>query len=84
MKYYLYIIYSAKLNSYYIGLTIDLENRLFKHRHSGVKFFRNIRDWKLVYTEDFIHRRTAKRKCIQFKKMNENNNIPLFLQTKMI
>ncbi|MBR2647622.1 MAG: GIY-YIG nuclease family protein [Sediminibacterium sp.] len=35
---YLYIIYSEKLNKYYVGAYIDLERRLYEHNIGHAKF----------------------------------------------
>jgi len=50
---YLYILQSESTGRYYIGSTIDVAIRLFRHNaghHISTKAFR---PWKLVYTESF-------------------------------
>ncbi len=51
-----YIIYSKSLDSYYIGQTSDLEDRLFRHCNSGSKSTKKAKDWKLVYKEVYESR----------------------------
>jgi putative endonuclease len=47
---FFYILYSEKVNGYYVGETDNIELRLFKHNnHSYVGSFTRIADdWKLV------------------------------------
>jgi putative endonuclease len=49
MKHYVYIIFSIKLNKYYVGFTVDVHNRLNQH-NSGISTFtsRGI-PWELIY-----------------------------------
>jgi putative endonuclease len=51
-----YIIYSKSLDSYYIGQTSDLEDRLFRHCKSGSKSTTKAKDLKLVYKEVYERR----------------------------
>ena len=51
--YYFYIIYSANLDSYYIGHTSDLTGRLRRHNTSHRGFTGKSNDWEIVYTENF-------------------------------
>jgi putative endonuclease len=46
-----YIIYSASADTYYIGQTSNLEERLYRHCNSGSKSTKKAKDWKLVYKE---------------------------------
>ena len=51
--FYTYILYSEKINKYYIGYSENVEERLEKHNrlHSG--FTGRGIPWKLVYSEKF-------------------------------
>ena len=51
MPFFVYIIYSASLDQYYIGHSEDVEDRLFRHNNSGSKSTKKAHDWKLVYTK---------------------------------
>ncbi len=53
MKYYFYILYSQKLDKYYIGSTQNLESRLRKHNSNHKGFTGKIGDWEIVYFETF-------------------------------
>jgi len=50
MKYYVYIIYSASLDSYYKGQTSCLEERLSRHNSGYEKSTCNGTPWKLVWS----------------------------------
>src|SRR6476469_5398918 len=49
--FYLYIIYSSKLNRYYVGHTSDIEVRLVQHNSGISSYTSKANDWKLVYQE---------------------------------
>jgi putative endonuclease len=51
-----YIIYSESKDSYYIGQTSDLEERLYRHCNSGSRSTKKAKDWKLVYEEVYKSR----------------------------
>ena len=51
MEYFVYILYSKKLNRYYIGQTVDIETRLTQH---NTGFYENSStkisdDWQLFW-----------------------------------
>ena len=48
-----YILFSEKLNKYYIGACIDLERRLYEHNIGHSKFTSLGTPWKIVYTEEY-------------------------------
>jgi putative endonuclease len=57
--YYCYIIYSRKLDKYYVGQTEDLESRLSDH-NSGISVYTSkASDWQLMYFETFETRKEA-------------------------
>ncbi|WP_224485248.1 GIY-YIG nuclease family protein [Robertkochia aurantiaca] len=49
---HLYIIYSEKVDRFYFGITVDLDERLIKHNsHAYAQSFTKIaQDWKFVLT----------------------------------
>ena len=54
-----YIIYSPKLDRYYIGHTSDLEKRLAEH-HAGISDFTSkATDWILKFSRSFNSRTDA-------------------------
>ena len=58
MQYYVYILFSALKDKYYIGYTgNELEERLRKHNSNHKGFTGGTGDWILVYREAFIMKR---------------------------
>lgn len=51
--YYTYILYSPKIDKYYVGYTHDLELRVERHNSGWGKFSSSGIPWKLVYSEEF-------------------------------
>jgi len=52
--FYTYILFSAKLNRYYIGFTEGSVNlRLSKHLSNPKGFTAKAKDWTIVYIEEF-------------------------------
>jgi putative endonuclease len=68
--YSVYIIYSEKLDRYYVGYTVDIEVRLQQH-NSGISDFTSAADdWILKLTEQFATRNEAmdRERAIKKKK----------------
>jgi putative endonuclease len=53
MKYFVYVILAEKYDKIYIGITGNLEMRLFAHNNLPKGWTKNFRPWKLVYSEVF-------------------------------
>jgi putative endonuclease len=70
MGFAVYIIYSEKLDKYYIGYTEDIQIRLDQHNSGLSAFTSKTNDWKLVYQETFVTRREAsgRERTIKAKK----------------
>lgn len=62
--YYVYILQSLKDQSYYTGLTIDVEARLKKHNSGAVEYTSTKRPWKLAWYCCF----EDKKKALYFEK----------------
>ncbi len=66
--YFIYILYSASANKYYVGHTDNLERRLFEHNNGMTRFTSNIAsDWKIMYTETFESRTLAAKREREIK-----------------
>jgi len=68
---YVYILYSESLDSYYIGETVDLKQRLQEH-NSGFydsAFTKQSKDWILYYTIECNNRVQARKIETHIKKM---------------
>ena len=51
--YCIYILYSEKLDRFYVGSTNNLERRLSEHNRKKGKFTDSGIPWKIVYSEHF-------------------------------
>jgi hypothetical protein len=60
MQYFVYILYSEKLDRYYIGSTGNPEDRLRKHNRSKNGFTSTGKPWKLVYKEIYVTKTKVK------------------------
>ncbi|MDO1501537.1 GIY-YIG nuclease family protein [Winogradskyella maritima] len=58
---FLYIIYSKKLDKYYVGETVDLEERVLQHntKHYKSSFTSSTSDWILKLSFQTINRTDA-------------------------
>jgi putative endonuclease len=57
--YTLYILYSVKLDRFYVGYTNDFSRRLSEHNRLKVKYTDIGIPWKLVYSEEFTDIKVA-------------------------
>jgi putative endonuclease len=73
--FYIYIIYSAKLDRYYVGYTSDVVIRLEQHNTGKSSFTSKASDWKLVYQEQFTSREEAHRRELNIKKKKSRKYI---------
>ncbi len=51
--YTVYIIQSLKDDSFYIGYSANIEERINKHNNGNSRYTSKKIPWKLVYTEEF-------------------------------
>ena len=75
MNCFVYILYSAKLDQYYIGHSSDLADRLFRHLNSGSKATKKAKDWILVYKEEFESKSLAYKRELEIKRKKSRNYI---------
>jgi putative endonuclease len=75
MKYFVYIIYSADLDQFYVGSSSNLEDRIFRHKNSGSKSTKKAKDWILKYSEEFETRQLALAREQHIKKMKSRKYI---------
>ena len=55
-----YIIFSERIKSFYVGYTsVTLEERLKKHNSNHSGYTGRARDWKVVYTKETLDRKEA-------------------------
>ena len=72
---YVYIIYSKKIDRYYVGYTDDLEWRLERHNSGWGKYTRRGVPWKLKYTESFERKTEAIKREREIKKKKSRKYI---------
>ena len=65
--FYVYVLYSGSIDSYYVGETSDLADRLYRHNNSGSKSTKKASDWQIVYTEAFATRSESVRREREIK-----------------
>jgi putative endonuclease len=63
-----YILFSASLNRFYIGITEGLiEDRLKKHLSDHGGFTAKAKDWRVVYKESYQNKHLALKRELQIK-----------------
>ena len=75
MQYFVYILFSHKLNKYYIGSTANIRDRLLKHNRSKTGFTSTGKPWILMYHEAFGSRTEAMKRESQLKKWKNRDRI---------
>ena len=75
MNYSVYIIYSAKLDKYYIGYTENITIRLVQHNEGLSSFTSKAIDWVLKYTEEFDSRENAHKRELEIKRKKSRKYI---------
>ena len=75
MNYFLYILFSEKLNRYYVGYTADINERVRKHNSNHKGFTGKTSDWELVYSESFETKEDAYAREREIKKWKSRKKI---------
>ena len=75
MLFYVYILFSLRLDQYYIDQTQNLKDRIFLHRNSGSKSTKKANDWEMKYTEAFESRSAAMLRELEIKKKKSRKYI---------
>jgi len=57
--FFVYIIYSQKLDRYYVGYTSDLDSRIAEHNTGISSYTSKAADWIMKYHEKFTSREEA-------------------------
>ena len=68
MPFFIYILYSSKLEKYYVGSTNDIEDRLYRHNSGQSTFTKTGIPWVLIHTEERATRAEAVRLEMCIKK----------------
>jgi len=75
MSYFTYILFSDRLNKFYVGHTNDLERRLNEHNSGFSKSTKSGLSWKLVYSKSFSSKSEAYAFERKIKSMKSRNFI---------
>lgn len=78
--YFIYILECSD-QTFYTGITTDLDRRLKEHNNSklGAKYTRVRRPVKLVYSQQFIDRSNASKEEARIKKLSRQQKIDIFI-----
>jgi putative endonuclease len=80
--FYTYILYSEKLNKFYIGSTEDVEIRFKQHNDGKVKFTSRGIPWIVKYTEAHPDRTTAMKREYEIKRKKSRKYIEWIIDSK--
>ena len=73
--FYVYIIYSAAIDQYYVGQSANIEDRFFRHNNLKNKSTKKANDWVLKYNEVFQNRSEAIKRETAIKKKKSRKYI---------
>ena len=57
--YTVYVLHSPKYDKIYIGMTTNLEMRIFAHNNLPKGWTRKFRPWELIYQEEYQNKEEA-------------------------
>ena len=72
---FVYIIFSEKINKYYVGACTDLQRRVYEHNIGHSKFTSTGTPWILKFNEKFESLQQAKKREMAIKKMKSRKYI---------
>ncbi|WP_235893486.1 GIY-YIG nuclease family protein [Litoribacter populi] len=76
MKAVLYILFSKKLDRFYIGHTTEpIEERLRKHLSDHTGFTSKAKDWEIAHLEPFPDKTQAYRRELEIKRWKSKHRI---------
>ena len=79
--FFVYLLYSKKLDKFYIGSTSDIEVRLAQHNNQEVKFTSRGTPWILKYFESFPDRTSAMKREFQIKAKKSRKYIEWLIES---
>ena len=78
---YVYILYSERIDRYYVGRTKNIEKRIDDHNAGRSTYTRRGRPWRLVYQEGFEGKAEAIDREIEIKKRKSRRYIEKLVQS---
>jgi len=79
--YSVYIIYSQKIDRYYIGFSSNVQDRLLKHNRNSKGFSNVGKPWILVYQESFENKKDAMARESQLKKWKNRERLESLIKS---
>jgi len=79
--YTVYIIYSQKIDKYYIGYSSNVQDRLLKHNRHSKGFSSTGIPWILVYSEHFDTKKDAMTRESQLKKWKNRERLESLIKS---
>jgi len=73
--YAVYILYSRKLDKFYVGSSADVSGRLRRHNSHSKGFTSAGRPWILLYTEEFAEKQEAETREKQLKRWKNRERL---------
>jgi putative endonuclease len=73
--YTVYIIYSERIDKYYIGFSSNVQERLRKHNRNSKGFSFSGRPWIMVYSEVFENKKDAMGREKQLKRWKNRERL---------
>ena len=70
-----YILQSILYGTYYVGSTIEIGQRLYKHNNGQVRSTKSKKSWRLVYMEEYDTLSEARKREKQIKSWKERKAI---------
>jgi len=80
--YSVYILYSQKIDKYYIGYSSNVLDRLSKHNSKSKGFSNTGRPWIIVYTEEFVNKKDAMNRERQLKKWKNRDRLETLIKDR--
>ena len=73
--YFVYILYSPKVDRLYIGVTNDIDRRLEQHNSGGSNYTRGKGPWYIVYKEEYENKSEALKREREIKNWKSRSRI---------
>ena len=79
--YTVYILYSEKINKYYIGFSSDVQEDFRKHNNASKGFTNTGRPWIIVYTKSFDNKKDAENREHQLKRWKNRTRLEAHIKS---
>jgi len=81
MQGFLYILFSNKINKYYVGSTNNLERRLYEHNIGHSVFTKTGAPWSLILSKPFDSLENARKEERRIKKCKSRKYIENYVKS---